>query len=431
MLSVVITFLVNSVLFMKLAIVGSGISGLGAAYLLSKDNDITIYEKNDYIGGHSRTVDLNIDGSVVPVDTGFIVFNYRNYPNLTGLFEHIGVPIEKSDMSFGVSIDNCWLEYGTRKPLDIFAQKRNLFRLQFWRMLLDIVKFNKNAKKYINSDVSLGQCLQELGMGEWFKDYYLLAMGGAIWSTPLQGMLDFPASSFIRFFDNHGLLTITQQPQWYTVKGGSKEYVKLLCKSFKDRIKLSCPVEKIIRRDGYVEILSGDGQIAVFDEVILACHSDQALKMLSQATDEEKNILGSVKYQPNQMFLHWDTSFLQKRKNAWSSWVYLSENKKDATNSVSLSYWMNNLQPLNTKKPIIVTLNPHRQPDKSKIFDEYTFEHPVFDEEAVNAQGQLDKIQGKDKMWYVGAWQRYGFHEDGILSAVNVAKKLGAKIPWQ
>jgi predicted NAD/FAD-binding protein len=270
-----------------------------------------------------------------------------------------------------------------------------------------------------------------LGLGEWFKDYYLLAMGGAIWSTPLQGMLDFPASSFVRFFDNHGLLTVTQQPQWYTVKGGSKEYVKLLCKSFKDKIKLSCSVEKIIRRDGYVEILSSDGQIEVFDEVIMACHSDQALKMLVQPTDDEKKILGSVKYQPNEMFLHSDTSFLQKRKNAWSSWVYLSENKKDETNSVSLSYWMNNLQPLNTNQPIIVTLNPHRKPEQAKIFDKYTFEHPVFDEAAVNAQGQLDKIQGKDKIWYVGAWQRYGFHEDGLLSAVNVAKAFGVKIPWQ
>lgn len=416
---------------MKLAIVGSGISGLGTAYLLDKKHDITIYEKNDYIGGHSRTVDINIDGTIVPVDTGFIVFNYRNYPNLTGLFQHIGVDVEESDMSFGVSIDNGWLEYGTRRPLDIFSQKSNLLRLQFWGMLFDILKFNKNAKKYINSEISLGQCLQELGLGDWFKDYYLLAMGGAIWSTPLKEMLEFPASTFIRFFDNHGLLTVNQQPQWFTVKGGSKEYVRILSKTFKDKIKLSCPVEKIIRKDGYVEILSGDGQIEVFDAVIMACHSDQALKMLVQPSDEERNILGAVKYQPNEMFLHCDTSFLQKRKNAWSSWVYLSENKKDETNSVSLSYWMNNLQPLNTNQPIIVTLNPHRKPEQSKIFDKYTFEHPVFDSGAINAQQELDKIQGKDKIWYVGAWQRYGFHEDGLLSAVNVAKEFGAKIPWQ
>ena len=416
---------------MKIAIIGSGISGLGTAYLLNKDHDITVYEKNDYIGGHSRTVDINVDGKFIPVDTGFIVFNYRNYPNLTGLFEHLDIPVVKSDMSFGVSIDNGWLEYGTRRPLDIFAQKSNLLRPKFWKMLADILKFNAKSKEYLESDLTLGECLGELRLNQWFQDYYLLAMGASIWSTPAQGILDFPASSFIRFFDNHGLLTVNDQPQWYTVKGGSKEYVKLLTASFKDKIRLGCGANKVIRRSDHIEIIDTNGEKQKYDQVIFACHSDQAMKILDNPTKEEQKIVGAIDYQPNEMILHSDISFMQKRKNSWSSWVYLSESKGDKSSSVSLSYWMNNLQPLETEKPIIVTLNPGRNPDQDTIYDRYTFHHPVFDKKAVEAQGKLHQIQGVDRIWYTGAWQRYGFHEDGLLSAVNVAEKMGINIPWK
>lgn len=416
---------------MKIAIIGSGISGLGCAYLLNQDHDITVYEKNDYIGGHSRTVDIQVDEATVPVDTGFIVFNYRNYPNLTGLFEHLNVLVEKSDMSFGVSIDNGWLEYGTRRPLDIFAQKGNLLRPKFWKMLADIIKFNAKAKGYLESDLSLGQCLDELKSGSWFREYYLLAMGASIWSTPTGGMLGFPASAFIRFFDNHGLLTLNDQPQWHTVKGGSKEYVKLLTASFEDKIKLGCGVEKVIRKKDHIELIDSHGKKQKYDQVIFACHSDQAMTILDSPTKDEREIIGAISYQPNEMVLHSDTSFMQRSKNSWSSWVYLSESRKDNSNSVSLSYWMNNLQPLATEKPIIVTLNPGRQPNPDTVYDRYTFHHPVFDEKAVEAQGKLDTIQGADRIWYTGAWQRYGFHEDGLLSAVNVAQKMGVKIPWK
>ncbi|MDA0781539.1 MAG: FAD-dependent oxidoreductase [Rickettsiales bacterium] len=416
---------------MKIAIIGSGISGLGSAYLLGKEHDITIYEKNDYIGGHSRTVDVKIDGKDIAVDTGFIVFNYRNYPNLSGLFNHLGVKVAKSDMSFGVSIDNGRLEYGTRRPFDIFAQKRNLLRPKYWEMLFDILKFNKNADKYVNRDITLGKLLDELGTGDWFRNYYLLAMGAAIWSTPTKGMLDFPAKTFIKFFDNHGLLTVNDQPQWYTVEGGSKEYVKIITKKLTNSVRLSCGVEKIIRKESHVEILSIDGKKEKYDAVICACHSDQALKMLDEPTADEQKILQSIKYQPNEMYLHSDTTFMQKRQGAWSSWVYLSEGKEDNSENISLSYWMNNLQPLETDKTVIVTLNPHRKPDESVIYDHYTFEHPVFDDDAIKAQENIEKIQGKDKIWYTGAWLQYGFHEDGLSSAVKVAKKLGAKIPWQ
>jgi len=414
---------------MKIAIIGSGISGLGAAYLLNQQHDINIYEKNDYIGGHSRTIDINIDGKNIPVDTGFIVFNYRNYPNLTGLFEHLSVPVAKSDMSFGVSVNNGWLEYGTRRPFDIFAQKSNLLSLKFWKMLADILRFNKQARKYIDSDLSLGQCLEKLKTGSWFRDYYLLAMGASIWSTPAKDMLDFPARSFIRFFDNHGLLTVNDQPQWHTVKGGSKEYVKIITESFKDKIKLDCGADKVERKKDYVEVTDTKGEKQKYDEVVFACHSDQILKILKNPTDDEISVIGAIKYQPNEMILHSDTSFMQKRKNAWSSWVYLSEG--EGGSKISLSYWMNNLQPLETEKPIIVTLNPGRPPETNSIYDRYTFHHPVFDENAVDAQSELDKLQGVDKIWFTGAWQRYGFHEDGLASAVNVAEKIGVKIPWK
>jgi predicted NAD/FAD-binding protein len=416
---------------MRIAIVGGGISGLAAAYLLNNHYDITLYEKNDYLGGHSRTVDILCDDSVIPVDTGFIVFNYNNYPNLVGLFNHLGVESEPSNMSFGVSINNGWLEYGTRRPSGFVAQRNNLLRPKFWRMLSDIFKFNSGAKQYLESDLSLGQFVDKLGLGGWFRDYYLLAMGASIWSTPPQGMLDFPARTFIQFFDNHKLLTINEQPQWYTVKGRSRAYVTRLTAAFHDKIKLDCGVTQVVRHAEYVDIMDVKGETQRYDQVIFACHSDQALRMIAEPSTQEQDILGAIQYQPNDMVLHSDISFMQKRKKTWSSWVYLSEQKQDNSKSVSLSYWMNNLQPLNTKQPIIVTLNPGREPDPATIFDRYTFEHPVFDQQAIAAQDKLDSIQGKHRCWYVGAWQRYGFHEDGLLSAVNVSQALGATIPWR
>jgi predicted NAD/FAD-binding protein len=418
---------------MKIAIIGSGISGLGTAYLLHPHHDVTVYEKNETLGGHSRTVDINTPDGNIPIDTGFIVFNDRNYPLLSGLFEHLDVPTAKSNMSFGVSINDGWMEYGTQQLSNIFTQKRNILRPAFWRMISDIFRFNKQAKHYLEQDsnLSLGECLDELNMGPWFRDYYLLAMGGAIWSTPLLQMLDFPAKSFIQFFDNHGLLTVNDQPQWYTVVGGSKEYVKRLTESFKDRIKTNCGVEKVIRHDDRVEIHDAQGDVNSFDQVVFACHSDQAIAMLEKPTEQEMEIVGSIRYQPNEMVLHSDTRFMPKRKSAWASWVYLSEMRKDQSNSMSLSYWMNNLQPLNTSTPMIVTLNPGREPDPSLVYDRYSFEHPVFDAPAIAAQSKLPSIQGQNRTYYAGAWQRYGFHEDGILSAVTVAKQIGISAPWK
>lgn len=418
---------------MRIAIIGSGISGNGVAYLLHQHHDITIYEKNDYIGGHSRTINVQTLEGDVPVDTGFIVFNERNYPHLTALFKHLNVPVTKSDMSFGVSINNGWLEYGTyNKIAGLFAQKQNLIRPKYWKFLIDVLKFNKDARKYLENEttLTLGQLLDEMKLGTWFREYYLLAMGAAIWSTPTTKMLDFPALTFLQFFDNHGLLTINDHPQWHTVTGGSKEYVQRITAPFADKIKVYCAVTKVTRETEGIRVNDLQGGSEIYDKVIFACHSDQIMTLLSNPTEQEKEIIGAVKYQPNEMILHTDTSFMQKRKKAWSSWAYLSEDIKDTSPNVSLSYWMNNLQPLKTNTPIIVTLNPGREPDPNLIQDRYSFEHPVFDSSAIQAQKDLEDIQGKDGIYYCGAWLRYGFHEDGLLSAVNVAKHFGVVPPW-
>ncbi len=417
----------------RIAIIGTGISGLGAAYLLHPHHQITVYEKNAYIGGHSRTVQVKTEEGDVPVDTGFIVFNRRNYPLLTGLFEHLNVPVAPSDMSFGVSINNAWIEYGTRRLTDIFAQKRNLLRPAFWQMIVDILRFNKQAAAYLESDpaLTLGECLQKMQMGEWFRDYYLLAMGGAIWSTPVAEMLRFPAVTFIRFFENHGLLTVNDQPQWYTVVGGSREYVARLTKGFADKIRLNCGVVNVIRRAEAVTVVDTQGEARQYDEIVFACHADQALAMIENPTIAERRILSAFSYQPNRAVLHRDLSLMPKRKSAWASWVYLSETVKDASPNVSLSYWMNNLQPLATEQPLIVTLNPGREPDPALVYDDHWFEHPLFDTAAIRAQAEVPILQGRDRLWFCGAYQRYGFHEDGLSSAVAIANLMGIDKSWR
>ncbi|MEM6603984.1 MAG: FAD-dependent oxidoreductase [Pseudomonadota bacterium] len=416
----------------KIAIIGSGISGLSAAYMLHKQHDIALFEKNDYLGGHSRTIEVPTENGKIAVDTGFIVLNHRNYPLLTKLFKEINVKIVKSDMSFGATIDDGAFEYGTQHLYNIFAQKSNIFKIKFWRMIYDLFKFQRKAYNYIDADptLTLGQCLDEIGLGEWFRRYFILAMGGAIWSMSLKKMLDFPARTFIHFFDNHGLLTINDQPQWYTVQGGSREYVKRLTASFADNIKLNCGVKKVIRESEKVTLIDHHDQHYDFDQVVFACHSDQALSMIDNPTEDEHNIIGNMTYSRNQIYVHKDESFMPKRKAAWASWVYLLEEKIDVRSNMCLSYWMNNLQPLETDTQIFVTLNPARKPAEEHLFDEYIFEHPVFDEKAIEAQGRIDGIQGKDRFWFCGAYQRYGFHEDGLLSSVNMVKKMGIKPNW-
>ncbi|MBX2858530.1 MAG: FAD-dependent oxidoreductase [Cellvibrionaceae bacterium] len=413
---------------MKIGIIGTGISGLGAAYLLSPHHDITVYEKNAYIGGHSRTIDVVTPSENFSVDTGFIVFNDWNYPNLMGLFNRLEVPYVKSSMSFGVSIDNAWLEYASGELLAL----RNLIKPAYWGMLLDITKFNKQALQYLESspDISLGQCLDALKMGDWFKNYYLLAMGAAIWSCPLETILTFPARTFLQFFKNHGLLSVNKRPQWYTVRGGSKEYVERLTATYKQQIQLQCGVVKVRSHKDKVELSDTLGNTTFYDQVIFACHADEALSMLADPKQSLKDVIGAFSYQENRVVVHCDTSFMPKSKKSWSSWVYLSDSKQDTKPVVSLSYWMNNLQPISSAKPVIVTLNPGVSPREELSYDEHVFSHPVFDSKAIQAQQHIDSIQGQDGLWFCGAYQRYGFHEDGLLSAVNIAAKMGVPIPW-
>lgn len=410
---------------MDVAIIGSGISGLGISYLLNDKFNISLYESNDYIGGHSRTV--VIDG--IPIDIGFIVFNFKNYPNLTGLFDHLGVDIVKSDMSFGASVANNWLEYGSKNLTDMFAQKRNLLRPSFYRMLFDIIKFNASALKHVkqNPELSMKELIRDLGLGKWCQNYYLLAMAGAIWSSPTKQILEFPAQSLINFFDNHGLLSINDQPQWYTVNGGSKQYVEKLSAKFKDKIHLKSKVVAVERHKEGVVLLFEDGSQGEFDQVIFACHSDQALEIIKHPSKAEIDILGKIKYIENQVILHKDSSLMPKNKKAWASWVYLQE-KHEHKQQISLTYWMNNLQPLNTNENYFVTLNPSRTP--KDICHSQTFHHPQFDMNAIKAQKRIQEIQGQNNTWFCGAWQNYGFHEDGLTSAINLAQQLGVTSKW-
>ncbi len=406
---------------------------MGAAYACHESgHKVTVYEKNDRIGGHSRTIDINIDDRVQTVDTGFIVFNYRNYPHLTAMFDHLGVDVEKSDMSFGADIGvngkAGWLQYSSKNMI----RPQNLLRLQYWKMLFDIMKFNRKATSYLDrpSDITIADAVEELKLGRWFQDYYLQAMGAAIWSSSINTIKDFPAKTFVSFFKNHGLLTINDHPQWYTVTGGSRAYIKKLTAKFKDDIKLSCGAVKVERKHDKVFVHDEAGDVTEFDHVIFACHADQAMMMLNNPTDQEKEIIGAFEYQDNHVVVHQDESFMPHDKSCWASWIYLSENQTDNSNNVSLSYWMNNLQNFVSERAVIVTLNPERQPDKDTVLDEYKFEHPVFNRAAIDAQEKLDMVQGSQNCWYAGAYQRYGFHEDGLLSAVNVLKKMDVKIPW-
>ena len=403
---------------------------MGAAYLLSPDHDVHVFEKNNYTGGHSRTIDAAVKYSKVPVDTGFIVFNNWNYPNLMGLFKKLNVQYHKSNMSFGVSIQDGWLEYASGGML---AQKRNIFRPAYWKMIFDILRFNREAPAYIDKDdsITLAQCLDEMNMGEWFRRYYLLAMGAAIWSCPLETIMKFPARTFLQFFKNHGLLSINNRPQWYSVCGGSREYVSRLTSELKNGVRNDFNVIKVMQKSDGFRIEDDLGNGDDFDAVILACHADEALAMIEEPTEDERDVLGCFGYQDNRIVVHSDESFMPYQKKCWASWVYLSRDQKDEQPSVSLSYWMNNLQQLETDQPVLVTLNPGHDPASETIIDEHSFSHPVFDEKAIKAQSRIADIQGVRGLWFCGAYQRYGFHEDGLLSAVNVVKQMGGTIPWE
>lgn len=415
---------------MRIAIIGSGISGLSAAYLLQGQHEVTIYEKNDYLGGHARTREVN--GTAV--DTGFIVFNDRNYPNLLGLFAALGVESIPSNMSFAASIDGGAFEYSSKSLRGVFYHWRQLFDKRRWLMGRDYFRFSRYAKNFLkNPDGrTLGQLVQDSGVGEYFAKYFILPIGGAIWSCPVSTMMDYPARTFVQFFENHGLLDINGQPQWRTVSGGSRQYVqKLAAAASNVKMKLKCGDITVTRVGDGVTIKEKLGAYSRYDHVIMAAHADESLVMLANPTAEEKSVLGAFTFQPNMAYLHGDLSLMPREPRCWASWVYLCDGTEDRSPHLAVSYWMNLLQTLDDKHPLIVTLNPATPPKAELTYDQHLFHHPIFDEAAVRAQELLPTINGTNHISYVGAWQRYGFHEDGIWSAVRVAKQLGAKIPWE
>ena len=417
---------------MRIAIVGSGISGMGAAWALHRHHEVALFEKEPRLGGHSHTVDIDYDGTPIAVDTGFIVYNELNYPNLTALFGHLGVATQESDMTFGFSARGGALEWRGNTVRSLFAQKRNVFRPSFHRMWLDILRFRRESIADLNhggiAGLSLGEYLARNGYGDSFRDDCILPMGAAIWSSSAADMFAFPAASFIRFFDNHRLFHF-DKPVWRTVKGGSREYVKRLTAPFADRIRLATPVRCIERDANGATVVDGAGAAARFDHVILACHSDQALQLLANPTDAERSVLGALRYAPNTVYLHRDPRLMPKRRSVWSSWNYLST-PQDSARAVSVSYWMNNLQGIDNRYPLFVTLNPPSPPKAHLTFAKFECDHPQFDAAALVAQRRLHLLQGVRHTSYCGAYSGYGFHEDGLTSGLEVAQRLGARLPW-
>jgi predicted NAD/FAD-binding protein len=412
---------------MKIAVIGSGISGNVAAYHLNKTHDITVYEANDYIGGHTHTHDIRHKGKQYPVDTGFIVFNHKTYPNFIALLDELGVEEQLSTMSFGVKCDKTGLEYMGSTINSLFAQRRNIFRPSFWRMILDILRFNREATNLLQAssdDISLGDYLEQHKYSAVFINHYLVPMAAAVWSADLKLMFDFPARYLIRFFHNHGLLSVNDRPDWYVIKGGSKTYARALIRAFKDKIKLSTPVTQVERIDGGVRVTSSEGE-ETFDAVFFACHSDQALKMIKSPTDTEKQTLGAIKYQDNEVVLHTDASVMPKRKIAWAAWNYhLLEGDQSR---VPVTYNMNILQSLDCEDQFCVTLNNTDAIDQSKVLKRLNYHHPIYTKESVAAQARHAEIN-TDRFYFCGAYWRYGFHEDGVVSALEAIKRFEAEI---
>ncbi len=415
----------------RLAVIGAGITGLAAAWLLREHFEVTLFEAELRAGGHADTQTPLLDGVEVPVDTGFIVFNDLNYPNLVGFFAALGIATHASNMSFGVSIDQARFEYAGGELHQLFAQPGNIFRPRFWAMVRDILRFNKNAPALLDtaSDVSLGTYLQDHAYSAGFIDDYILPMGAAIWSSSVAGMRAFPARSFVRFFVNHGLLKLRDRPQWHTVTGGSKTYVARVLRDL-PRVKYAA-VQSVRRSaEGVTVQVAGAGEQA-FEQVVLCTHADQALAMLDAPTAAEVEILGAIRFQDNEAVLHQDAALMPRRRRAWSSWNYLSQGRADHENGVCLTYWMNLLQGMKTRLPLFVSLNPSLPIDPAKILLRKTYRHPQFDARAIAAQEALTNIQGRDRLWFAGAWTGWGFHEDGIASALRVANGLGVRAPWQ
>ena len=408
----------------RIAIVGSGISGLTVARGLYREHDVTVFEAGFHVGGHTNTIDVATESGPLAVDTGFIVFNYVTYPNFTRLLAQLGIEPQLSAMSFSVKCERTGLEYNGASRAALFAQRRNFFRPAFWRMINDILRFNREAPGLLEenaSECTLGDFLAERKFSREFVDYFIIPMGAAIWSAEPGAMFDFPARSFVRFFSNHGMLTVGKRPDWYVVPGGSRQYVERMARPFRDRIRLNCPVHQVSRLETGVDIASASGRER-FDAVVMACHSDQSLNLLADKSAAEHDILSAFPYQENEAVLHTDSSLLPRRKAAWAAWNY--HVPKYDTSRVAVTYNMNILQSLEAHDTYCVTLNHDQAIAPERVIERITYHHPVFTAAGIAAQKRRSEISGVNRSFYCGAYWRYGFHEDGMVSGLQALQEL-------
>ncbi len=418
----------------NVAIIGTGISGLTCGYLLNKTADITVYEANDYIGGHTATKEINDDGIERHIDTGFIVFNDWTYPRFIKLMKQLDVAYQPTEMSFSVTSKKANIEYNGNTINSLFAQRRNILRPRFWRIVRDILKFNKACKAFVaekrdTSSMTLQDVINELKLSDDFARYYILPMCAAIWSASLAQTRQFPLTFFLQFFNNHGLLNISDRPQWYTIKGGSSTYIPPLTASFKDKIKLSCGVTNVKKDGDMWQVTDTSGAQATFDHVVFACHSDQALAMLDVPTAAHQEVLGAIGFAQNDVVMHKDTNQLPKRKLAWASWNYrLKDDAGEEERPASVTYDMNILQRLDAANTYCVTLNNTDEIDRSAVLGSYQYAHPQFSEVMVNAQQRRSQICGVDNLHFCGAYWYNGFHEDGVHSALDVCERFGVNL---
>ncbi|GGI20592.1 NAD(P)/FAD-dependent oxidoreductase [Oxalicibacterium faecigallinarum] len=416
----------------RIAVIGSGIAGLAAAWLLAREHEVTLYEANDYFGGHTHTVDVTLEGITAPVDTGFLVHNDLTYPNLIALFRHLGVQTHETSMSFSVGIKKHGIEWAGNNLDTVFCQRRNLFNPRFLGMLKDILRFNRNASAYLieadENGCTLGHLLDRHAYGSAMREWYLLPMTAAIWSCSTQASLDFPAATFLRFCLNHCLLQINERPIWKTVREGARDYVNRMLPAI-DQTHLRCPVRAVRRTPQGVVVQSVKG-VEQYDQVVMACHAPVSLKLLD-CNEEEARILGAFRTEPNHAVLHTDSLQLPARRKAWAAWNYRLAAQQSAAVPVTVSYLINALQPVPWQQPVIVTLNPYEAIAEHAVLAQFDYAHPIMDAAAIAAQCELPRIQGKDRVWFCGAWQGYGFHEDGLKSALRVARDFGIAPPWE